>query len=306
MPNETAQSARSRRPSWIAGAGTLTAVPEPIPKKRRRRWLSRLLVGGLVVGVLHLVAWRAGLTKLTTPGDMLLNLGAARFDPALAVPPGTERHVVVVLHGLGRSAWSMWKTERLLEGHGYEVWNETYDGASAHLTELGQDLGARLDAHLRVTEDGRPVRLYAVGHSMGGLVLRSYLARPGAREFHAMVLLGTPNRGSALATQLRDTWYFSLFLGSKAARDLAPEEGVIAELGSAPPQLGNVIGATMDNAGRSSRIPGDDDGRIGVDEAHLAGETDAVLVNVSHTFMMIDDQVHHQLLHFLRHRSFAQ
>jgi hypothetical protein len=229
-----------------------------------------------------------------------------RSDPELAVPEDGTRHLAVVLHGVGRSAWSMWKLERLLEAHGYEVWNETYDGAAAGISELGADLGRRLEAHLAAAPDERPVKLYAVAHSMGGLVLRSYLRRPGARSFEAIVLLGTPNRGAVLATQLRDTWYFSMVLGSRAARDLAPEAGVIAELGAAPPHLGNVIGAALDGEGRSSRIPGDDDGRVGVAEAHLDGEADAVVVDVSHTFLPTDDEVHHQVLYFLRHGRFAR
>lgn len=279
------------------------APPAGTPPRRRRLWRRVLLVVALLCG-LHLAAWQIGLTKITTPGDVVLNLGSASSDPALAAPRDGARHLVAVLHGLGRSSWSMWKLERLLENHGYEVWNETYDGAAAGLIDLGADFGERLEAHLAATADGRPLELYAAAHSMGGLVLRSYLRRPGSRAFRAIVLLGTPNRGATLATQLRDSWYFSFFLGSRAARDLSPETGVIDELGPAPPHLGNVIGAVFDGEGRSPRIPGDDDGRVGVSEAHLEGETDAILLDLSHTFLPTADAAHHQVLFFLSHQRF--
>ncbi len=276
---------------------------EPRTRSRFRRLLRWSIAVVLVASGVHFAAWRLGFSKATTPGDVVLNVGATIDESELRASE-SGRHLVVVLHGLGRSAWSMWKLERLLEQHGYEVWNRTYDGAAMNLPELGRQLGERLEDHLAATADGRPVTLYAVAHSMGGLVLRSYLAEPGALEFGALVFLGTPNRGAVMAEQQRDTWYFEFFLGRKAARDLAPSEGVVAALGRAPARLGNVIGAAFDAEGYSVNIPGDDDGRVGVDEAHLDGERDAIVIGVSHTFLPTADEAHHQVLHFFRHQHF--
>ena len=276
------------------------------PPPQRPAWRRRLRWGiGVVVslGAAHALAWSAGMTKLSTPGDIALNLGTTRHEPTLTAPTDGRCHLVVVLHGVGRSAWSMWKIERLLEQHGYEVWNVTYDGANTGLLDLGADLERRLERYLERKTDTLPV-LYGVAHSMGGLVLRSYAARPQARAFAALVFLGTPNQGSTLAAQLADTWYFRLVLGDAAAADLTPARGVVASLGPAPPNLGNVIGAASNDSGRSSRIPGDDDGRVGVHEAHLDGETDSVTVDLGHTFLSTDDLALHHALYFLRHLRF--
>lgn len=254
-----------------------------------------------MLGAGHGIAWQAGWTKVTTPFDVVLTLGPTESHDDLRAPRDGVRRIAVILHGVGRSAWSMWKIERLLAQHGYEVWNETYDGASFGIRELGADLQRRLEARLQ--DAPNDVELYAVAHSMGGLVLRCYTAHPDARRFAAMVFLGTPNRGATMAEQMRDGWPFRTFLGTKAARDLAPSAGVVADL-PRPPRLGNVIGGRGDDEGRSSMIPGDDDGRVGVAEAHLADEVDSVLLDVSHTFLPTDDRALEQVLQFFRHGRF--
>ncbi len=283
-----------------AATGDKSAVP--LRRRSRWRWLGMGLLGG---GVFTLAAC-TGLTKLTTPFDAVINLGANAHHPALVAPPDGRRRLAVALHGVARSCWSMWKIERLLEAHGYPVFAETYFGHGRTLPELGAWLAERLEAELaaRGWDDGQPVELFGVAHSMGGLVLRTYAARADARPFRAAVFLGTPNQGAVMAEQLHDTWYYRLILGSAAAAQLAPSNGYIATLGPPPMPLGNVYGGRGDGEGFSASIPGDDDGRVGTAEARLAGEADAIRVPVGHTFLPTEDQALYQVLHFFTHRRF--
>ena len=57
-------------------------------------------------------------------------------------------------------------------------------------------LSERIDAVCAATG---AKKLTLVGHSMGGLICRSYLARHGSDKVAALITLATPHRGSALS-----------------------------------------------------------------------------------------------------------
>lgn len=59
------------------------------------------------------------------------------------------------------------------------------------------DLGTQLAQHLRNSPD----KVHLVAHSMGGLVARAALKQGAAPRVNRLVMLGTPNHGSFLATQ---------------------------------------------------------------------------------------------------------
>lgn len=259
----------------------------------------------VAIGIGWLSGWVLGWNKLTLPFDVASTSLPVPNYPDLAAPDDGQRRLAVLQHGVGRSAWSMWRLERLLETHGFAVLNQTYDCYHRTLAELGEDLEAAIDAEIRRRgwlDD--EVELYGVAHSMGGLVLRSYLGRDGVRPMRAVVCLGTPHQGAVLAEQLHEKWFYRLFLGEAAAAELAPSVGAIARLAK-PANVGNVFGGLDDGEGFQSRIPGDDDHKVGVLEARLEGELDAIRLPLRHTWLPTADEPLRQALHFLRHRRFA-
>ncbi|MEM7204067.1 MAG: hypothetical protein AAF628_27645 [Planctomycetota bacterium] len=277
----------------------MTGEPDT-PRPRRGRRLLRRIATSLVAALLvYAGAWWAGWIKLATARGIIISLAPAVHEPELRHDDG-KRRVAVLLHGMAGSSWSMWRLERTLAAHGYEVVNETYDEYDRRLADVADGLHERIEARLGEDSD---VALYGVAHSMGGLVLRAYLSRPDARAFDAVVCLGTPHRGAILADLLGSTWYYRLLFGDKAAIELAPSSGVADSL-AVPGNVGNVIGARGDDGGYSSSIPGDDDGRVAVHEAHLDGERDSLVVSMHHGFLMVDADVLRQVLHFFRHGRF--
>ncbi len=53
-------------------------------------------------------------------------------------------------------------------------------------------------------------------------------------------------------------------------------------------------------------IPDPNDGKVSVESAKLEGMTDFLVLPVSHTFIMDDEEVLSQTLHFLRHETFSR
>lgn len=91
----------------------------------------------------------------------------------------------------------------------------TYDSTGTPLGKLGAQLEAEVKRALKAT-GFRKVDL--VGHSMGGLVCRSYLTRRGAgAKVRKCVFLATPNEGTPLA-------YLAGILSGFVTVDALPEE----------------------------------------------------------------------------------
>lgn len=139
------------------------------------------------------------------------------------VAPSTDALHVVFLHGLGGDARSTWmhnpKDQTTLwpswigEDVGCNVWVAGYGAAISGWTDAAMhlvDLGEALFAALQVEQSLRDRRIVLVGHSLGGLVIKSGMTQAQAlrdpkrlallERIAGVVFVGTPHQGSNLAT----------------------------------------------------------------------------------------------------------
>jgi len=268
---------------------------ERTPRRRRvRRWLGLSM---LLLALLHGCAIVAHV-PISWPFDAVVNVGFAPSCDDLRAPADGRRRVVVLQHGMWRTAASLGRLERTLRAHGYEVWNQSYPSTAGTIQQFAQrlhDLVERIHA--------QPVdELCFVGHSMGGLVIEEYLRRADARPVTRCVYLAVPHRGAILA-DLRKHWFlYRLVMGTGAALQLSPGEPLYERPVPFPERSGTIVGDL--GAGNAS-IPGDDDGTVGVDEARLPGAADCVVLPLGHTRITMAPSVCVQVLHFLRQGAFA-
>ena len=125
--------------------------------------------------------------------------------PRLALAPEPERHAgdrpavipaVILVHGYQCNAavWAWFA--RQLDARGHDVFTLSLEPLFAPIDRYADPL-ARCVERVSAASGGGPVVL--VGHSMGGLVCRSYVRRFGGDKVARIVTLGTPHHGSALA-----------------------------------------------------------------------------------------------------------
>jgi pimeloyl-ACP methyl ester carboxylesterase len=196
--------------------------------------------------------------------------------------PNETGHVVVCLHGIGRSSKSLTPVIRELQKRKFTTVPFDYPGIRATLADCAGYLAQVLDS-LKAAE-----KISFVVHSMGGLVVRRMLQdRPDPR-YHRLVMLGTPNLGAELAGMLRNLFLFRAIYGP-AGQELVPGEGsVIAGLPIPEFQFGIIAGGKGDDHGFNRFIPGDDDGTVTVASTRLPGAADFLRIPRLHSFLMAD------------------
>jgi pimeloyl-ACP methyl ester carboxylesterase len=266
---------------------------------RTRRILALLLL----LACAWVIPVSVGAMNPSRPFDDLLNLWPAPADAA-SVRTEQPRPLVVLQHGLWRSSASLGRLERALRAHGYDVVNPTYPSTAARIEQHADALAVSIDAWCR--EHRRPADAYFVGHSLGGLVIRAYLARPDALPARACVFLGTPQRGASLVEQRRQWLLFRILMGDLAALELSPLDPIHDRLPVPAVPCGTIAGARGTVDGWNPAIPGDDDGTVAVAEARLPGATDAIELRMGHTRLSFADEPILQVLHFLAHGRFRR
>ncbi len=208
---------------------------------------------------------------------------------------------VILLHGLARSDRSMAKLERMLARHGYEVVNVNYASTRHNIERLASEAIAPA---LERCAPGQT--LHFVTHSLGGILVRQYLRHHRVENLGRVVMLGPPNKGSEVVDRLGDFPGFR-FVNGAAGVQLGTGVGSVPnQLGNADFDLGIIAGTRSVNLLLSLMIPGANDGKVSVESTRLDGMRDHLEMEVTHTFMMRNQNVIDQVIHYLQCGKFRR
>lgn len=214
--------------------------------------------------------------------------------------PPADAETVVLVHGLGRTPASMALLAARVEDAGFRVVNFGYPSR----TEPIEELAARLGDELRRCCAGHEAEVHFVTHSMGGVLVRSYLAERAEPHEGRVVMLSPPNQGSEIVDAFSDSPRLRALLGPAGARLGTDPTGIANELPPVSFELGIITGNASLNPIGSWLIPGPDDGKVGVRRAMVAGADDFLVVPASHSFIMNDAEVADETVNFLRSGAF--
>src|SRR6185369_6118450 len=124
-----------------------------------------------------------------------------------------EDETVLLLHGIFQSRWIMKRLEWDLKKRGYKVANWSYNSLMKSIPDVIDSVKARLP------ELGRPKKLHAIGHSMGGLILRHIFMEANLPKGR-LLLLGTPSKGAKVVAY--NKWLAAEFIPG-TIRDMHPD-----------------------------------------------------------------------------------
>jgi pimeloyl-ACP methyl ester carboxylesterase len=210
---------------------------------------------------------------------------------------------VVLLHGLGRTYRSMHSIEHALRNTGYATISVDYPSQSKPIEALAMQAVPEGLVHCR--KQGAKT-IHFVTHSMGGLVLRYYLSTQRVPELGRTVMLSPPNQGSEIADTLVGTAMYDRVNGPAGGQLVTGPDGIAARLGPVDFPLGIITGneQTVFDSVLATQIPGANDGKVSVERAKVEGMSDFLVLPVTHTFIVNNDVVIGQTLHFLKHGHF--
>ena len=219
--------------------------------------------------------------------------GSARYQ--------SDDQVVVLAHGLGRSDVAMWRFTQRLENTGYLVCTLDY-------SSIGQSVESVLDSTTKQIDlciSSAP-KVHFIGHSLGGLVIRSYLQNhKGFIEgdhLGEVVLIGTPNKGSELADYYSGSWLMEI--GGEISQALVTGENSLGnQLEELDINIG-VIAGTKTNSLTNDVFNGPNDGLVSVESTKLKNMSDFIAIEVGHSNMRYNEEVAEQTIYFLKNRNF--
>ena len=179
-------------------------------------------------------------------------------------------HLVVLLHGLGRTRRSLARLDRALVQAGFTTARLDYPSTRRPIQEHAATVAELLD-HVPT-----PEKLSFVSHSLGGLIIRQLLSyeAPWRSAVERIVMVAPPNQGASLAASLNK--------GSVIRGILGPSYGQIAQGFATTLPVPDVPVAIF--AGELASVPSD--GLVTVDETRLQGSSEHHTVPAIHTFVM--------------------
>lgn len=220
---------------------------------------------------------------------------------SMLATPACGRECVILLHGLCRTSRSMLPMQRALTQAGYQVFNVNYPSRTASIEMLGDDaIGKAVnDANAQGA-----TTIDFVTHSLGGILVRSYLARHTIANLGRVVMLGPPNQGSEVVDKLGSLWLFRKINGPAGSELGTGTNSTPNKLGPANFCVGVIAGDRSINWINGLLIPGSDDGKVSVERTKLAGMADHIVIHAAHPFLARNRTAIRQTIWFLRNGKF--
>jgi hypothetical protein len=201
---------------------------------------------------------------------------------------------VLLVHGLARSDASLFILDQNLKNAGYETFRISYPSRKADIDEL---------ANLAFSDTGAlcpESNMHIVTHSLGGILVRVWLARGMPENLGRVVMLGPPNHGSEMVDMLRDFPLFEWIYGNAGLQLGTTEEDLPSQLPPVNFELGVIAGRLSINPILTLATTTPNDGVVTVASTRIDGMQDHVTVMASHSLMMNNPIVIAQTISFLR------
>lgn len=209
--------------------------------------------------------------------------------------------LVVLLHGLARSAKSMEKMEKTLVKEGYQILNLDYPSRKQPIHELSAFVSKKVTPHA-----AKATKVHFVTHSMGGIIVRHLQKHHPVKNLGRVVMLSPPNKGSEVIDKIGGNKIVKWVNGPAGGELGTGEKSTPLVLGPVNFELGIITGDRSINLINSSMLPGKDDGKVTVESAKVQGMKAFKVVHATHPFIMKKKKIIADVVTFLKEGRFKK
>lgn len=195
----------------------------------------------------------------------------------------TPGHRIILVHGFFRTRRDM----RFLADHfrrrGFRTSAFTLPATFGSLADCVEQFGHHMEA---LSTGGET--LHFIGHSMGGLIIRAFLAETRVPRLGRCVFIATPHQGTPLVDRLLFCRPLSRLVKPLASLGIRQAD-MSAPLNTPPPEIGCIAGNKNSLLAGSWLLPAASDGRVPVASARFPQMKDFVVLPYHH------NQIHHKV-----------
>lgn len=194
----------------------------------------------------------------------------------------------------------MWLLASRIEQAGFRVIRVGYDSLRETPQAMLVEVARQIDLCCAALQSS----VHFVGHSLGGLLIRAYLAEHEVTHLGRVVLIGTPNYGTPIVDRYRDSWWMNL--AGPTAQTLGTGAGSFPASLPDPNYPVGVIAGVKAGPLLDDVMAGDHDGLVPVESTKVPGMVDFITVNSGHSFLRYSDEVAQQTAAFLQTGRFLR
>ncbi|MDM8536292.1 alpha/beta fold hydrolase [Desulfobacterales bacterium HSG17] len=239
--------------------------------------------------------------KFHLPFIFFLALILSACAKVSAIP--AKKECVVLLHGMGRTSFSMSKLDKFLSAKGYQTVNFGYPSTKETVKDIAEKY---IPQAIDRCNELQPEKIHFVTHSLGGIVVRQYLQTNSLPYGSRIVMISPPSKGSELVDYLKDFWLYKWMNGPPGQELGTGPNSTPNTLLPVNAEIGIITGDKSFNPMFSQLIPGPDDGKVSVERSKLEEMQDFIVIPATHTFIMKNSTALKQVLYFLENGKFKK
>lgn len=202
---------------------------------------------------------------------------------------------VILIHGLGRSLWSLKRLELRLQKLGYATYNQSYPSTKQRVDVSAESY---ISKALATLTSEKYDKIHFVTHSLGGIMVRYYLSNHSIENLGRIVMLAPPNHGSEIADKFKDQWWYKIATGP-TGQQLTENNPLYKQLKPLDTEVAVITGNRSSDPWFNFLFDGDHDGKISVKSAKLKENHHFQVVNSGHTLLMESKEVRDLVINFL-------
>ena len=210
-----------------------------------------------------------------------------------------KNEVVILLHGLGLSSYTLLYIEHSLAALGYETLNIDYPSRGYCIDDLFDIVSLKISQENSALSEYSKVHF--VGHSLGGILARMLVLAYVDNNLGMCVVLGSPNQGSSLAKRLSSCRLVRGHFGP-ALFDICPNSKFIISLTLLPRKYSLIAGTRSKFTFFGWWFDDINDGTVMLSEMIPEGldQCNVYRFDVSHSSMLFNKGVKDKVIELLK------